>query len=135
MGWAVISPRSRLKALVGGVLGLACCLSPTLTAPSPGPDLPRRTGEIALANWPECEFFVIETKRGFSLATWKSGLWFWDDADRIYGPVEETGRHILLVVGPVMSGEMAVEFEETGVDLRRAQTAYYNRCDPRFSTR
>jgi hypothetical protein len=124
-----------LKVLAGVVIGLACCFSLTGAAASPDADLTRRTGEIALANWPECEFFVIETKYGFSLATWRSGLWFWDENDAVYGSADETGRHTVLVVGAVMSGEMALEFEETGTNLRRAQKAYYSRCDLQSSAK
>jgi hypothetical protein len=91
-------------------------------------DLTRRTGEIALADWPVCNFFIIDAKGGFSLATWQSGLWWWEENDAVYGPVEGAGTHTILVAGRVMSGEMTVEFEETGADLRRAQKVYYKRC-------
>jgi hypothetical protein len=91
-------------------------------------DLTRSTGEVVLGHWPDCAFLVIETKDSFSLTTWVSGLWSWDEGDRVYGPADQMGRQTVLVVGEVMSGDMTLDIEETTTDSRRAQKAYYKRC-------
>jgi hypothetical protein len=116
------------------LLGLAFALSAS-PASSLDFDLTRRTGEIALANWPDCNSLVIETENGFSLGMWVSGYWMWDESDRVYGPANQVGRQTVLVVGWVMSGEMTLDLEETGTDLKRAQKFYYSRCHPQTSSR
>jgi hypothetical protein len=97
-------------------------------APPQKPDLTHSTGVIALGDWPVCDFLVIQTLKGFVLATWKSGMWFFEEGDVIHGSLDQVGAHKIHGTGSVMSGEMTVEIEGVAVDLRQAQEAYYRRC-------
>jgi hypothetical protein len=101
--------------------------------PSSDLDLTRVTGEVALDDWPFCDFLVVHTDRGFSLVTWQSGLWTFGEGDRVYGPVQHSGPQTILIAGPVLSGEMMVDVEEVGVDLQHAQSSFYTRCKDRNS--
>jgi hypothetical protein len=121
---------------VAGPVGLAAVLSctglPVPAEPRP-PDLATRSGLIALSNWPQCDFLILLAGTEFSgsnysLATWKSGMWFWEEGDPFYGAVRAPGMQVILVAGTVMTGEMTIEVEEVGVTLSRAQSAYYHRC-------
>jgi hypothetical protein len=94
----------------------------------PNPDLTRSTGQIALADWPFCDFFIIHTSDGFALVTWQRGMWFFEEGDVVYGALDQSGVRSLHVAGHVMSGEVTVGLEEVGTDLRRAQKAFYKRC-------
>ena len=91
-------------------------------------DLLHPTGEVALDDWPFCDVFVIRSGDDFSLARWRSGMWFWGEADTIFGQAYRAGLQVLFLAGAVMSGEMTVLIEETGLDLRRAQDTYRARC-------
>ena len=108
--------------------GLASPIAGLPAHPADTIDLSRAIGEVALDDWPHCNFLVVRTQRGFSLATWQSGLWTFGEGDRVYGPVDRAGLQMIAVAGPVMSGEMSVEVEEVGVDLARAQSVFYKRC-------
>jgi hypothetical protein len=121
----VIAP---LWAFGRGALALPLLLNPPAALAQSPLDLTRATGEVALGHWPDCSFLVIETKDGLSLATWVSGLWTWDEGDRVYGPADQTGRQTVLVVGTVMSGEMTLDIEEITTDIRRAQKRYHKLC-------
>ena len=117
-----------LWAFGRGVLALTLLLNPPAALAQSPLDLTQSTGEVVLGHWPDCPFLVIETKDSFSLATWVSGLWTWDEGDRVYGPADRAGRQTVLVVGMVMSGEMTLDVEEITTDTRRAQKRYYKRC-------
>ena len=117
-----------LRPFGRGVLALTLLLNPSAALAQSPFDLTRSTGEVVLGHWPDCTFLVIEAKGGFSLATWVSGLWTWDEGDRVYGPADQVGRQTVLVVGMVMSGEMTLDIEEITTDIRRAQKRYYKRC-------
>ncbi len=90
-------------------------------------DLSRKTGEVALTE-PECEFFVIVVGQRFSLASWQSGLWTWEEGSAVYGPIDQQGVHTMLVVGPTLSSKITVAVESTGLALPKAQTMFYKRC-------
>ena len=118
--------------LVGALsLCLALLHDPSAAIAQSPFDLTRSTGEVVLGYWPDCSFLVIEAKSGFSLATWVSGYWMWDEGDRVYGPADQAGRQTVLVVGNVMSGDMTLDIDETTTDTRRAQRSYYMRCHGR----
>jgi hypothetical protein len=87
-----------------------------------------RTGDVALDNWPNCDFFVVHTAHGFSLAMWQSGMWIFGEGDQVYGLANHVGQQSILLAGMVMSGQMTVEIEAVGVDLPHAQAAFYKRC-------
>ena len=126
------SPTEEQKVRCHLVGALSLCLAllhdPSAALAQSPFDLTRSTGEVVLGHWPDCSFLIIETKDSFSLATWVSGLWTWDEGDRVYGPADRAGRQTVLVVGTVMSGEMTLDVEEITTDTRRAQKRYYKRC-------
>jgi len=95
------------------------------------PDILARTGDIALDNWPFCDFFVIHTDHGFSLAMWQSGMWIFGEGDDVYGPADQVGRQSILLAGTITSGQMTVEIEAVGASLAAAQAAFYKRCKVR----
>jgi hypothetical protein len=117
-----------LRPFGRGVLALTLLLNPSVALAQSPLDLTQSTGEVVLGHWPDCPFLVIETKNSFSLATWVSGLWTWDEGDRVYGPADRAGSQTVLVVGMVMSGEMTLDIEDITTDVRRAQKRYYKRC-------
>jgi hypothetical protein len=92
------------------------------------PDILSKTGDIALDDWPFCDFFVIHTDHGFSLALWQSGMWIFGEGDDVYGPADQVGQQSILLADIVMSGPMTVQIEAVGVSLPRAQAAFYKRC-------
>lgn len=92
------------------------------------PDLEAKSGTIALSDWPFCDFFVIDTGHGFALVQWASGMWIFDEADPVLGRVDRTGVQTIHVDGLITAGDMTVNVEEVGVDLRLAQRAFYRRC-------
>ena len=94
----------------------------------PDPDILFKTGDIALDNWPYCDFFVIHTDHGFSLAMWQSGMWIFGEGDDVYGPADQVGQQSILLAGTIMSGQMTVEIEAVEVSLAVAQAAFYKRC-------
>lgn len=110
------------------ILAAATSLFLICEADAVRPDLKRSTGEIALADWPSCNFFIIHSPHGFAPVTWPSGMWFFDEGDLVYGALDQSGIRLLHTAGTVMTGEMTVEIEEVGADLRRAQRAFYKRC-------
>jgi hypothetical protein len=87
-----------------------------------------QTGDVALDDWPNCNFFVVHTEQGFSLVMWQSGMWIFGEGDQVYGHANQIGQQSILLAGIVMSGHMTVEIEAVGVDLARAQAAFYKRC-------
>ena len=87
-----------------------------------------KTGDVALDDWPMCDFFVVHTSRGFALVMWQSGLWIFGEGDDVYGLADRVGRQTILLAGPILSGQMTVDIEATGVDLADAQAAFYKRC-------
>jgi hypothetical protein len=115
---------------IAPIIGAAVCLvlAGEMEPVPPEPDLTRSTGAVALADWPFCNFLVLQTPKGFALAMWKSGIWFFEETDVVHGSLDGIGAHTIHVTGSVMSGEMTVDIEEAGTDLRSAQKAYYKRC-------
>jgi hypothetical protein len=96
--------------------------------PLPDPDVLAKMGDVALDNWPQCDFFVVHTKQGFSLVMWRSGMWVFGEGDDVYGRADRIGPQSILLAGPILSGQMNVEIEAVGVDLSTAQDAFYKRC-------
>lgn len=97
----------------------------------PDPEVLSKTGDVALDNWPYCDFFVIRTGEGFSLALWQSGMWIFGEGDDVYGPATQVGRQSILLAGTIMSGQMTIKIEAVGVSLAAAQAAFYKRCKVR----
>ena len=87
-----------------------------------------QTGDVALDNWPHCDFFVVHTAHQFSLVMWQSGMWIFGEGDHVYGPANQVGLQSILLAGIIMSGQMTVAIEAVGVDLAQAQAAFYKRC-------
>jgi hypothetical protein len=94
---------------------------PPIAAPSPA----TVRGEVALTDSPFCEFFVVGTERGFSLLDWRGGLYVIVEGDLLGGPLNNTGLHVFAFD---RDGQMKAQIEEVGVNLSRAQEAYYSRC-------
>jgi hypothetical protein len=82
-------------------------------------------GEVTLTDSPFCEFFVVGTERGFSLLDWRGGLYVIVEGDLLGGPLNNTGLHVFAFD---RDGQMKAQVEEVGVNLSRAQEAYYSRC-------
>jgi hypothetical protein len=85
-------------------------------------------GDVALDNWPFCDFFVVHTDQGFALARWQSGLWTFTEGDHVYGLADRPGQQTIWLSGPILSGEMIVDLEAVRVDLPTAQDTFYRRC-------
>jgi hypothetical protein len=113
------------------VLAVACSIPMFGVGDERSPSDPSpivQTGDVALDDWPNCDFFVVHTAHGFSLVLWHSGMWIFGEGDYVYGPANQIGRQSILLSGIVMSGQMTVEIEAVGVDLPDAQAAFYKRC-------
>ncbi len=96
-------------------------------------DLASTRGEVALEHTPFCEFFVVHTERGFSLLDWRGGQYVIAEGDDVLGPLHSLGVQTITIAG---EAEMRAMVEEWGVNLLRAQSAFYRRCkvgsnDPR----
>ena len=87
-----------------------------------------KSGDIALDNWPFCDFFVVHTKDGFALMLWQRGMGVYGEGDDIYGLTDRTGQQTVLVASEIVSGHMSVNVEVNGVNLPHAQAAFYKRC-------
>jgi hypothetical protein len=93
-------------------------------------------GEIVLTDTPFCGYFVVETDQGFSLLRWRGEMEVFAEGDKVQGPLHAAGlqriEHVLeprllAAIGPLFT---LVQIDDWGVDLRRAQEAYYEHCHP-----
>ncbi|QRM28693.1 hypothetical protein [Microvirga sp. VF16] len=83
----------------------------------------RIEGEIALSA-PQCDLFVVQTDRGFSLLH-EDGYYSVFEGDRIKGSLHTLGSHEVEIVGEVTLG---VTVEDWGLKLAQAKEVYYRRC-------
>jgi hypothetical protein len=96
------------------------------------PATPRSPAVVALSDSPSCQFLIIHTPTGFSLAWWRRGFHLFAEGDAVQGETSKTGIHDLEVVPDPSFGEIGgqfvVEIVETGANLQRAQTVFYRVC-------
>jgi len=116
------------------VVVLATCLGwlPLTIAENEGrsldADVLYRAGDVALDDWPSCDFFVVHTQHGFSLMEWQRGSGIFGEGDDIYGLTDHTGLQTVLVASLILSGQISIRVEAVGLDLPHAQAAFYKRC-------
>ena len=73
----------------------------------PEPDVLAKMGDVALDNWPHCDF-SSSIRSMASLAMWKSGMWVFGEGDDVYGSADRIGPQSILLAGPGLSGQMNV---------------------------
>jgi hypothetical protein len=83
----------------------------------------RIEGEIALSA-PQCDFFVVQTGRNFSLLR-EASYYSVFEGDRIRGPLHILGSQEVEIVDEVTMG---VIIEGWGLTLEQAKAIYYPRC-------
>jgi hypothetical protein len=93
-----------------------CCAASALASE-------RIEGEIALSV-PQCDLFVVQTSRGFSLLREDSHYSVFE-GDRVRGPLHDRGSHEVEIVGEVT---LWVTIEDWGLDLTQAKVIFYPRC-------
>lgn len=83
----------------------------------------RIVDEIALSA-PQCDLFVVQTSRDFSLLR-EDSYYSVFEGDRIRGPLHSLGSHEVEIVGETTLG---VTVEDWGLNLEQAKTTFYSRC-------
>jgi hypothetical protein len=83
----------------------------------------RIEGEIALSA-PQCDFFVVQTDRDFSLLR-EDVYYSVFEGDHIRGPLHTLGSQEVEIVGEVTT---RVTIEDWGLSLNQAKAIFYPRC-------
>ena len=124
-----------LASLCAGVgQPLASVRHCNLLQPSETPSPSCIEGEVALSS-DDCAFFVVQTKRGFTLLTHIWSGFSVAGGERVIGPLHSPGMHeIVVLAGPEhYDRTLDVKIEgETGDDSR-ARDAFYSRCVDRLA--
>jgi hypothetical protein len=83
----------------------------------------RIEGEIALSA-PQCDFFVVQTGRDFSLLH-EDKYYALFEGDHVRGPLHDRGPQEVQIVGEVTFG---VTVEDWGRTLKQAKAIFYLHC-------
>ena len=104
-----------MKAIVAA-LGIWCLTATTADAAA---------GVVVLEDTPGCDFFVVETNKGYALLEWYGGVVTIWEGDEVYGDFESYGFTDVHIRG---RGDMSVWVEDYWVDEADAAEYFYSNC-------
>ena len=104
------------QAIGSGTVLVAAALATLHIFYAPAPD---DEGEIALADAPFCDFFVVATPKGFALLHWRGGSVVFFEGNRLLGAA---GMHVftLSTIPPLLAESLTAtaKVENAAVTLR-----------------